>query len=226
MVRGKVIEYAQIHKTISRNRFASFNSPLKYHLMKALLLIFAYILTLPIFSTGQTTPTPYLSTENWLKDATTIQFSSPTSRNSLNGLRFIFEPQLGVLIQESDNRVIVENLTTLSKIGFETNLYKNIISFQILFISPSKVQLDEDSPLRKEGQTKDIEGKLNVDFGISAGLSFIDGILSIGFGGIFYDKRGFVSSITGDRGEYQNNFIYINIQPISAIKSLIKKIKE
>jgi len=130
--------------------------------------------------------------------------------------------------------VIVENITTLSKVGLETNLFKNYVSLQALFIAPSKVQLDEKSLLRINASTpgntmpgtKDPEGKLEVDYGFGIGLSFIDGMLAFGYAGIFYDKRDFVNISTRSRGEYQNNFFYFNIQPISVVKSLIKELKD
>lgn len=199
--------------------------------MRSSFLINASLLFFIFNISAQNSPPAFFSSENWVRDATTFKIPGRDSKASFSGIRILFEPQLGFLIQEQGNRVIVENLSTLGKFGVETNIVKNWVSLQLLFITPTKVQLDEDSPLRQSAAipgmpaTKDPEGKLNVDYGIGAGLSFLDGMLSLGYSGIFYDKRGFVN-IVKNEGQYQNNFIYLNIQPISAVKALVKELKD
>lgn len=160
------------------------------------------------------------STEKWLEDATTIKFGKKPNKKMFSGVRIVFEPQLGALIQTTDNRIVGQNFRSLEKIGLETNLFKGYVSLQTLFVYPSTVQLDDQSPLRLNNNTLDPEGKIDVDYGFSIGLSFFDGIIAVGYGGIFYDKRDFQNA--PQEFNFQNNFVYFNIQPISAVKSLIK----
>jgi len=115
-----------------------------------------------------------LSTEDWLKDATTIPLDDADERkvfaNSFNGLRIIFEPQLGTIIQSGNDRFISENFEALERIGIETNLFKGYVSLQTLFIYPSVVELDEQSLLRQNGNVIDPNGKIKVDYGFAVGF--------------------------------------------------------
>jgi hypothetical protein len=65
-------------------------------------------------------------------------------------------------------------------------------------------------------------GRVSVDYGVALGLSFFDGILAIGFGGIFYDKRDFKNPEAINPSWFQNNYLYFNIQPVSALRAVIK----
>lgn len=181
-----------------------------------------FLILIPLISNGQID----FSSNNWLKDGTTIPFDSVTNRtklkSSFNGVRIVYEPQLGVVLQNGDNRFQNKLFLSLSKIGAEINLYEGIISLQLLGIAPSTIQFDDRSPLRINRNTIDSTGKVNIDYGGAVGLSFLDGIFSIGFGGIFYDKRDFINVLNLPKNIYQNNFVYINLQPISLIKVLIK----
>ncbi len=111
--------------------------------MKRLILSIAIIAF--FFSAGFSQHNNFLSTENWLKDATTFTFSKPADRkkfkHSFNGLRLIFEPQLGIVIQNGNDKFEARNFRSLDRIGLETNLYKGIVTFQGLFFYPSVVQL-------------------------------------------------------------------------------------
>jgi len=180
-------------------------------------------------SNGQPDDRISMSTENWLKDATTITFYHPKDSqkkwkgNSFNGLRIIYEPQFGIIFQTVENRITVNNFDGFNKIGVETNLCKGYVSLQTLLIYPTTVTLDNKSPLVTNHNTIDSSGKVKVDYGFVIGFSFFDGILAIGFGGVFFDKRDFKNTLPNT--SFQSNFWYMNFQPISAIKKAFKSSK-
>ena len=81
---------------------------------------FILILVIPIFinvsSQVSQKDTSFCSTYQWLKDQTTIPFGKKGyERNSFSGLRLIFEPQWGYLIQNDDNRIKIDFLMNMSK---------------------------------------------------------------------------------------------------------------
>ena len=47
-------------------------------------------------------------------------------------------------------------------------------------------------------------------------------LMVLGFGGIFYDRRDFIDVQNMPISIYQNNFVYLNLQPISLVKAAIK----
>lgn len=167
-----------------------------------------------------------LSTDNWLKDATTITFSKPEDRdkfkNTFNGIRIIFEPQLARVVQFGSNRFESKIFGGLDRFGVEINLYKGFVSLQLINIFPSVVQFDQLSPIRKFGYSIDPQGKVAVDFGLAAGLSFFDGIIAIGYGNLFYARRDFKPHAYYNETLFRDEFIYIDIQAISAIKAAVK----
>jgi len=163
------------------------------------------------------------SSQKWVQDATTISFGHP-ERKSFTGLRFVFEPQLGVCLQSGQNRFENNSFKGLEKIGFETNLEQGYVSFQGLFIYPSNLQFDEKSPLRINHNLTDSIGRVGVDYGFALGLSFFDGILAIGYGSVFYDRRDFQNTIGMGNGIFKKGFIYFNIQAISTLKAAIKNL--
>lgn len=166
--------------------------------------------------------------DTWLKDATTLVLKKPSEkkglRNSFNGLRLIFEPQLGILIQDGADRFKADQLRSLERFGFETNLVSGDIAFHAMFIPPSFIEFEIGSPLLTNGNVIDPKGKVRVDYGVAFGLSFLDSMFALGFGGIFYDQRDFQNT-AGKKGEFQDNFWYVNFQPISAIKAYLKSRK-
>jgi len=113
----------------------------------------------------------------------------------------------------------------LGKFGLETNLINGAVALQGLLVLPSTITIDANSQVRVNGNLVNSSGAVAVNYGLALGLSFFDGIIAIGWGGLFYDKRDF-TGITGNPGNvYQSNFVYFNIQPISAIKALIIQVK-
>ena len=186
------------------------------------------LFTLFLFSAGLYSNAQIIfSSQNWIKDGTTISFGDPGQKtgywqHGLNGLRIVYEPQLGIVLQNTPNRFDNKVFLSLSKIGFELNVYDGWVSIQLLGIAPSSIQFDEQSPLRINGNTVDSTGKVNIDYGGAFGLSLFDGMISLGFGGIFYDRRDFIDVQNMPISIYQNNFVYLNLQPISLVKAAIK----
>ena len=170
-----------------------------------------------------------LSTGKWLNDATTITFSTPDERkswkNSFNGLRFIFEPQLGTVMQNDEDRFEAQNFGSLERIGLETNIYKGAIALQGLFFYSSQVQLAEENALRANNWLINPSGRVNVDYGIAAGISLFDGVIAIGYGSLFFDKRDFRGDFSQRNTlKLNNGFWYVNIQTISLVKTAIKNL--
>ena len=59
------------------------------------------LLQTPVFAQGS----DKYGTENWCKDATTLCWADDEKQaKAFSGLRFVFEPQLGVLVQVGDNK--------------------------------------------------------------------------------------------------------------------------
>jgi hypothetical protein len=164
------------------------------------------------------------SSDTWCEDDLTVCFGS-RSRRAFSGVRIIFEPQLGVLFQSGENRLENTSFRALERIGVETNLSGAAISFQALLIYPSTVEFDAESPVRT--WIKDGTGKVGVDYGLAAGFSFLDGIVAIGGGMLDYDQRDFTERTeAGDprpSDALHDYFIYFNIQPISALRSALKR---
>lgn len=172
-----------------------------------------------------------IGTENWLKDLTTVSFGNPANRkrfkNSVNGVRLLFEPQFGHVFQTVDNRIEANDFNKLLKFGVETNLFKGFISLQFIVIFPNNVQFDNLSMVRTNQHILDPAGRAAVDYGAGVGLSFFDGIIAVGYAGLFFDKRNFInmSDIPKSTFNYQANFVYFAIQPVSAIKSVVQNMK-
>jgi hypothetical protein len=197
--------------------------PLK---MKNFILLFAAMFFIIAVYAQETAP---LSTDNWLNDATTITFSTPDERkswkNSFNGLRLIFEPQLGTVMQNEEDSFEVQNFEALERIGLETNIYKGAIALQGLFFYSSEVQLAEENTLRANNWLNDPSGRVNVDYGVALGFSLFDGVVAVGYGSLFYDQRDFRGDFSQRYNpKLSNGFWYINIQTISFVKTTIKNL--
>jgi hypothetical protein len=165
------------------------------------------------------------SSESWCEDDLTICLEGRAGRGIFNGVRIVFEPQLGVLFQSGENRLENTSFRALERIGIETNLSGAAVAFQALLMYPSTVEFDAKSPIRP--WIKDTSGKVGVDYGIALGLSFLDGILAVGGGRLDYDQRDFAEKNAAGEPQpedaLQDFFLYFNVQPIAAIRSAIKK---
>lgn len=165
-----------------------------------------------------------MRTPTWCRDATTICWSE--TRAMFAGIRFVFEPQLGVLIQNGEDKFDNANFRALEKVGVATTLAGRWIGLQALFIYPSAVQFDEQSPSRTNGRVVDAEGKVDVEWGGTVGVTFLDGIISVGIGMLRYDERDFVGSQGLDRSTFRDSFTYVNFQAVEAIKGAIKSFRK
>jgi hypothetical protein len=164
------------------------------------------------------------NTADWCKDATTMCWSQ--TRRAFSGIRFVFEPQLGVLVQSGDNKFESTNFKALEKIGVATTLYGRQLGFQTLFIYPSTIAFDEQSPVRIDKNVLDEQdGKVDVEWGMTFGITVLDGIVSTGYGFLHYDRRDFKNPSTLRSGVFGDSFFYFNIQAIEALKGAIKRDK-
>lgn len=173
---------------------------------------------IPVVAHAQSPFSP--DTQTWCKDATTMCWNE--TRRALAGIRFVFEPQLGVLVQQGDNKFESTNFKALEKIGIATPLYGRQLGAQFLFIYPSTVAFDAQSPVRVNKQLLDEEGKVDVEWGFTLGATVLDGVLSTGFGVLHYDRRDFKAPESLNKSVFGDTFFYFNIQAIEALKSAIK----
>lgn len=162
------------------------------------------------------------STAGWLKDDLTLVFSD--KRNYLSGLRFVFEPLVGAPIQMGDNRIKSELIVASPKLGIETNIYKGWVAIQFVYFTPFQIQFDDQSPVVTQNLIATNDNKVDMDFGIGAGLSLIDGIISIGFGTLYLDQRDFLKSSPQFKERYtKRSFLSLSIQPVSAVRKILRK---
>ena len=164
---------------------------------------------------------PLFSTASWCNDSATL-CPDPAARDFFTGVRFIGEINLGVIVQNGDNRFESKLLTGLISAGLETNLYRGVVSLQATLIPPGSIQLDQDSKLVTSGRLADPDRRMKVDIGGTVGLSFLDGIFAAGIGGLKYDTRS-IKDVLPD--EKSARFYYIQLQPLSAIRVAIKRNK-
>jgi len=158
------------------------------------------------------------SSEKWCEDQMTIAFSEKSKkRPHLSGIRLIFEPQLGVVIQPSINKITVQNLQDIPKFALETNLWQGWISFQSGIIYPSTVSFEDNSDLVK--YIKDASGSVTVNFGYSIGITILDGIIALGYGSLQFDRGSYTNEY---QGKLSTDFWYFNIQPTTLLRSLVK----
>ncbi len=167
-----------------------------------------------------------LSTERWLQDDLTISFNNGETRNYFSGIRLLFEPRLGGIVQFGENRFKSEQFTELSKFGIEVNLHKAWTAIQLHAILPSTIAFDDQSPVRLNGMTLDTEGVVDIDFGLGMAFSFMDGIFSVGYGFIQYDSRDFDKlHVNYSRSVLNDGYFSINVQPVSAVRKIVKSVK-
>lgn len=162
------------------------------------------------------------SAESWCNDSGTLCWADGSAQRSLNGVRFIGEPNLGTVIQGDDNRFESKLLNGLIQAGIEVNAFEGFVSLQATLIPPGSIQLDEDSPLVTSGRLADPERRMKVDIGGTFGISLLDGILALGYGHLRYDTRRIPDVQESEQGA---GFWYVQLQPLSAIRVAIKRNK-
>lgn len=167
-----------------------------------------------------------LSSQAWCADQTTIAFGEKRrGKSSFSGLRFIFEPQLGVTFQGGQNQFEDTNIKELPKIAIETNLIKAYVSLQLGLIYPSSITLDSKSVIVKDSSLVIKGNKVDVTHGFTIGVSILDGLFAVGWGRVIYDERDFKKEFKKGGGNFHESFIFVNLQPASAVKNVIKELK-
>ena len=170
----------------------------------------------PFQSAGQ----GLFTTERWLSDDATVSFLPDSSADCTRfcGIRLIYEPTLGVIDQTGSNKFKTEAFSTaFSGFGVEVNVYKAWASVQLSYLFPFRVEFDELSPVLdqiEEGNT------LSVERGFNIGGSFLDGLIGIGYGVVYYDDRELKDTASGF--DDADGYFYFNINPISGLRALIK----
>ena len=162
----------------------------------------------------------YFSSQHWSADQTTVTFDK--DRVCVSGLRFIFEPNFGSLLQMGENEFDDKNFVNLSKFALETNLFKGWVALQFGVVSPSTIKFDPASPIVKQKSLVGSGDTVKVRGGLTVGFSFLDGWIVTGLGGLSYNKNNFVDCY---KGNYHDGFIFLNLQPVSLIRSAIKAIR-
>lgn len=143
-------------------------------------------------------------------------------RNRINGVRFIFEPNFGPLLNQKDNKITLESFASIPKIGLETNLHKSWLGLQGIIFYPGIIEFDEQSPIKTSLRDQPEEDELtavDVDFGWAIGLTLFDGVLVVGYGKLDYDDRDFLPNTINSFKK--DAFFYINLQPIASVRKAI-----
>lgn len=167
----------------------------------------------------------FWSTIYWLQDDLTIPFYSvDTPENEIpnyaSGIRFLFEPLTTYLIQGS-NKNTIDNTSTLliPKFAVEVNMLYSWLSAQICIIFPSSVKFESKSPITKDNSLFNPDNSVSVTWGYGIGLSWLNGIFTVGYLRLNYDTRDFQSI----EKLSHSSMVYISVQPIESAKIIIKR---
>lgn len=187
--------------------------------------LLALLVSFPLLSPQTAMAQKGLTSVDWCADQLTVCISGSDTRGWISGVRLIYEPNLGQLFQAGDDRFENAQLTTFQKFAAEVNVVQAWLGLQIGVIFPGAVTYDADSPLNTNGHLRDPERKVRVEWGWTLGASALDGIIAAGFGQLRYDRRDFVDPGTLASGFDFDNFGWLAVQPVSAVKKLFKTIK-
>lgn len=176
---------------------------------------------LSAYPAAQCLPPKDMSSAGWCLDDATICWN-PNSK-ALSGVRFIFEPAIGVPIQSGPNHLNL-GATTFSGIGTEFNLANAWVSAQIQLLLPFSAAFDDKSAVSSVINTTD--KTVTVNYGIAYGFSFIDGVVAVGLAHLFFDTRDFTLATppAPDTNISGKTFVYVNLQPASTARAVLKRI--
>jgi hypothetical protein len=160
---------------------------------------------------------------DWCKDSGTYCFNEKAPRALFAGLRIIGEPKFGAVIPRGDNRIETSEVGKLSVLGVETTLSGALLAFQLSFITPGRVKLDDDSQLRVQNRLQNTNGEIPVDYGYAFGFSVINGAITFGYGTVNFDSRQIVNPSSSDK---KSHYLYVNFQAISAIRAALASGKQ
>ena len=185
--------------------------------------------------------TSAFSTTRWCKDSGTLCWSK--KRKWLNGVRIVSEPKLGTVFGGGGDRIESNSFGELSIIGFEFNIKGAWVATQIAMIAPGTVKLDvqsetvvkgylNDPDLVANGELTENKRTVDVDYGLSLGLTFFDGLLAVGVGYLDFDERDFF--IRDDDGRVMDDvpwqdksdfYTFFSLQPVSSLRAAFKQAK-
>jgi hypothetical protein len=126
----------------------------------------------------------------------------------------------GTILQGGANQFDPGAFKGLTMAGLEWNVYSGLLSLQTTFIPPTSIQLDESSTLVTSGKLGDPDRRLKVGYGFGFGISALDGVVSAGWGRLYYDTRNIVGAASSDK---HSGWGYLSLQPISLARLLIKR---
>ncbi|HEU4454028.1 MAG TPA: hypothetical protein VFR81_13255 [Longimicrobium sp.] len=163
------------------------------------------------------------STQDWCADSATACWTDPADRAFFNGVRLVAELDLSFIFQGGQNR-FEGGIKNFGKIALEWNLYEGWVSLQTGLIAPGVIQFDNGSPaVQNLREPLRAERKVRFDWGYVLGLSFLDGGISAGMGRFAYDRRDFVNPDSVAAHVLRDRFQYIALQPLSSLRSAIKR---
>ncbi len=149
-------------------------------------LIGLALVALPSSLSATQVETARFGVDRWCADSGTVCWDGT---ETFSGIRFVLELDASFLFQRGANRFEGSGFRLLPKFAVEVNAYKSWAALQLALFGPSTVVLDRKSPARR--QLVDTTQAVSVDWGFSAGLSFLNSSLATGWGRLFYDRRDF-----------------------------------
>jgi len=162
----------------------------------------------------------FLSAEDWQDDLLT--FAQRKRKNCFLGVRLVMEPQLGVIIQNGKNKIQPNTMDDLSKIGVEVAYCTGWVAAQVALIYPTTLDYKPSSEIVRNNWLKDAGHEVGIKFGATYGLTFIDGMFSVGYGTLYFRDKYFVDEYTGDK---KNGFVYLNLQPVTIARNIVQGVR-
>ncbi|MFN8360580.1 MAG: hypothetical protein U0264_11755 [Candidatus Kapaibacterium sp.] len=154
-------------------------------------------------------------TTTWLKQPFTTSFN--VNRDYLNGVRLILEPKIGYFNPDPSNPISEFKFADGATIGLETNLFTNIIAFQLFVSAGSTIEFNEKATVVTSGALnggKVIKGRL----GYGLGASLLNGLVAIGYYNVGLNTTDFfvgapnaISSLGG---------VYLHIQAVTTLTNI------
>ena len=148
----------------------------------------------------------------------------------LVGLRLLADVSIGFenLEQRGPDYVETSSLSALPFAGIEIAPLGNtsIATFQYKFVLFGKdVEFTEESEVVVERRLTDSESRsVDVEWGHAVSVTFLEGSLQAGIGGVFFDKQDFVSrdGRLVDPTDAREEFYFVSFQPLSMARKLLQ----
>ncbi|MCA9692223.1 MAG: hypothetical protein KC636_21670, partial [Myxococcales bacterium] len=160
-----------------------------------------------------------LTTQFWCADLMTVCWNEEIF--GFAGLRLLVEPSFSfaVPVQRKGFSFSPVNIANSVAIGLEINLVGAWLAGQTYIVSPHSTDLTA-----ADGMTT---AAAKSKAGIAFGLSLLNGVVGVGWGLTFWDRTtlpDFASELR-NRGAANSQFIYIAIQPVTALRTAFTAIK-